>query len=420
LKFDILNLKSSIATFFNKTIRSQPWLEESGYALVHGSFLMGTFFKIPVRLHWTFGLLIAFVIYVGKMREISWFNIGLFGLSVLALFFCVLLHEFGHALSAQYFGVPTRDIILLPIGGMARLDKLPDNPVHEFIVAIAGPAVNLVLFIGLSIVLSVGYHLTFDTNDLLHLSLNRIILDPTARFLASLLHANLLLAVFNMAPAFPLDGGRVLRALLSIPLGRTRATAWAVFFGQTLAIGFFIYALLPLGLPLLPPDSTWHDVIDWRFQPVLMFIAFFVIYTARHEYHQVLLEKAMNDHKIDSIMSTVFTRFQTRDVMFTAIDKAQKSGIKDFLVFDDDNLLRGVLQENDRVDAERNQQFDALVSTYTTTNFQAITPSESIKSVYDKMIKGEQSLLPVLNREGSVVGIIDFEMIEAFMNRDSF
>ena len=406
-----------IATFFNNTIRTHPWYERLEYAVVNGSFHVATFFKIPVRVHWSFGLLVLFIIYVGKTQHQSWLDIGILGAFVFSLFTCVLLHEFGHALSAKYYGVSTRDITLLPIGGMARLEKLPENPIHEFVVAIAGPAVNLLIFIILSIFLCYGYHLTFNTSDLLHLTSNRIILDPTVRFLASLLHANLILAFFNMIPAFPLDGGRVLRALLSIPLGRTKATAWAVFLGQTVAIGFFIYALLPLGLGLLPKDSEWQDIIDWDFQPVLMFIAFFVIYTARHEYGQVLLEQAMSEHAISSIMSSIFTRFQTRDVMHTAIEKSSKSALKEFLVFDDDQILRGILQEEDIKDAQKNQHFDALVSTYTMTNFQTATPTESIKSVYERMLKVEQSLFPVLNTEGGVIGIVDFEMIENFMKR---
>jgi Zn-dependent protease len=406
-----------ITTYFNDTIRTQPWYEQLEFAILHGSFRVVTLFKIPVRVHWSFGLLILFVVYVGKMRNADWLNIALFGAFVLALFFCVLLHEFGHALSAQYFGVSTRDITILPIGGMARLDKLPENPLHEFIVAIAGPAVNLVLFVLLSVGLYFGYHLTFDTNDLLHLKSNRIILNPTASFLASLMHANLILAFFNMIPAFPLDGGRVLRALLSIPLGRATATAWAVFLGQSVAIGFFIYALLPLGVSYLPEKAAFRDVIDWDFQPVLMLIACFVIYTARHEYEQVLLEKAMTEQTIMDILSPIFTRFQTQDVMFTAIDKSAKTGIKEFLVFDDDQKLRGILQEDSIKDATENKQFDALVSTYTTTDFQTTTPTESIKSVYERMLKVEQSLFPVLNTEGSVSGIVDFSMIENFMKK---
>jgi Zn-dependent protease/predicted transcriptional regulator len=407
-----------IATFFNDSIRTKPWYARTEQAMIHGSLRLTTVFNIPVRVHWSFGLLALFIIYVGKRGDGSWLNVVFFGFFVLALFFCVLLHEFGHALSARYFGVSTRDITLLPIGGMARLDKLPENPIHEFVVAIAGPAVNLIIFGLLSVILYFGYHLSFNTNDLLHMSSNRIILNPTAGFLSSLLHANLLLAVFNMIPAFPLDGGRVLRALLSLPFGRARATALAVFLGQSVAIGFFIYALLPLGLGVLPENSEWREIIDWGFQPVLMFISFFVIYTARHEYSQVLLEQSMSQNTVNTIMSTVFTRFQTRDAVFTAIEKAKKTGINDFLVFDDDQILRGILQEEDIKDAEKNKDTDAFVSSYTTTEFQTSQPSESIKSVYERMLKVEQSLFPVLNTEGGVVGIVDFEMIENFMKNE--
>ncbi len=406
-----------ITTFFNTSVRSQRWFGLLESAVMDGSFRVATFWGIPVRLHWSFSLLIFFVIYMGKQQNQSWLHIGISGLFVLLLFLCVLLHEFGHALSAKYFNVPTRDITLLPIGGMARLDKLPEKPIQEFVVAIAGPAVNLVIYLLLSTFIYFEYHLTFDINDLLHFRSNRIILDPTAGFLASLMQANLILAVFNMVPAFPLDGGRVLRALLSIPLGRTKATALAVFLGQTLAIGFFIYAFLPLGLNLLPKNSSLHEIIDWPFQPVLMFIAFFVIYTARNEYSQVLLEQEMNEKTVADMMSTVFIRFQTIDVMHTAIKKCSESIVKDFLVFDDAQILRGVLQEADINTAKENNHFDALVSTYTTKNFQSARPTESIKSIYDRMIKIEQSLLPVLDTEGGVVGVVDFEMMENFMKK---
>jgi predicted transcriptional regulator len=204
---------------------------------------------------------------------------------------------------------------------------------------------------------------------------------------------------------------------LSIFLGRTKATAWAVFLGQTLAIGFFIYAFLPLGLDLLPEEAPIRDIIDWPFQPVLMFISLFVIYTARNEYSQVLLEQEMNEKTVADLMSTIFVRFQTIDAMHTAIKKCSESVVKDFLVFDDAQILRGVLQEADINDAQKNGHFEAMVSTYTTVNFQSARPTDSIKSIYDRMIKAEQSLFPVLNTEGAVVGVVDFEMMENFMKK---
>ena len=406
---------SDITSFFKNATQNSTFRGLFDWSFMRGSFRVATFFDVPVRVHWTFGLLILFVVYLGKMRDANWLNISVIVLLVLLLFVCVLLHEFGHALSAKYYGIPTRDITILPIGGMARLDRLPDNPIHEFVVAIAGPLVNLAIFGLLYAVLSFGFHINFNVIDLLTFKTNRIIIDPTALFLANLLHANLLLAVFNMVPAFPLDGGRVFRALLSIPFGRTKATAWAVFLGQTMAIMFFILAILPLGLGLLPENASLRAVIDWDFQPVLMLISFFVIYTARHEYAQVLLEQEMNNNTVARIMSPIFTRFQTIDVMHAAIQKSSESPIKDFLVFDNDQILRGLLLENDIQDAQKNSHFDAFVATYTTTDFQKAHIGETVKSVYDRMMKNEQALFPVLNTEGVVVGVVDYEMMEKFM-----
>ena len=140
-----------------------------------------------------------------------------------------------------------------------------------------------------------------------------------------------------------------------------------------------------------------------------------MIYTGRHEYAQVLLEQEMTDKTMAHIMSPIFTRFQTIDALHSAIQKAADSSIKDFLVFDNDQILRGILQENDINDAQKNSHFDALVVTYMTTDFQTARIGESIKSVYERMMKNEQPLFPVLNTEGTVVGIVDYEMMEKFM-----
>ena len=136
---------SDLSSFFKNATQNNSLRGVLDWSFMRGSFRVATFFDVPVRVHWTFGLLILFVIYVGKMRDANWLNIGIIVLLVLLLFVCVLLHEFGHALSAKYYGIPTRDITILPIGGMARLDRLPDNPIHEFVVAIAGPLVNLAI-----------------------------------------------------------------------------------------------------------------------------------------------------------------------------------------------------------------------------------------------------------------------------------
>ena len=379
------------------------------------SFPLGTYFNIPVRVHYSFAFLIVFVIYVGKSRDASWGNIALFGIFILCLFLCVLLHEFGHALSARLYGISTHDITILPIGGVARLDRLPERPLHELIVAIAGPAVNIVLFTLLSAILYIFFHIKFSIYETLTNTTNQIVIDPTAGFIANLMQANLMLAVFNMIPAFPLDGGRVLRALLSMSFGRSKATQWAALIGQILAIFFFLYAIIPLFTAFLPKNHAANTFVDWTFQPVLMLISFFVFYTARSEYRQTILDKNLASKPVKEVTRAVLNTLQTTDIMHTATSQWQKDREINFLVYDNDKILRGVLQDGDIQDALKNQAFDALVSTYMTVNFYTIQETDSLKNAYDKMVETGQSLLPVINTEGSVVGIIDEEILSKFI-----
>ncbi len=217
---------------------------------MRGSIKLFTWYGIPVHLHWSFGLIFVYVFWLGykdgnSTPEIAW-QMGL----VAALFGCVLLHEYGHALTARRYGVGTRDIILTPIGGVARLERMPEKPIQEFFVAIAGPLVNILIAAVLSLVCYF-----FFREDLLALfsgetvqaivdeeSGNIVDQQPLfsslfAKSLFNLAFLNIGLAVFNLIPAFPMDGGRILRALLSMRIGRAKATKVAAGVGQVLALG---------------------------------------------------------------------------------------------------------------------------------------------------------------------------------------
>lgn len=178
------------------------------------SWKLGRFAGIDVFLHPTFLLLL---LVPGVAENLPF---------VLAIFGCVLLHEFGHALAARRFGIGTADITLYPIGGVARLTRMPRAPGVELLIALAGPAVNLAIAAGLYLMLSLGG------------------VVGAGAFMASLLVANLALAFFNLIPAFPMDGGRVLRALLGGWIGRARATSFAAAVGRTLAVAVGVYSLL--------------------------------------------------------------------------------------------------------------------------------------------------------------------------------
>tara|TARA_R110002073_G_scaffold8027_22_gene44923 strand:+ start:11911 stop:12927 length:1017 start_codon:yes stop_codon:yes gene_type:complete len=200
-----------------------------------GSWHLGRFANIDVRVHWTF-LLVPLWIYFSSLAAGS----GVAGatisvLFVLSIFACVLFHEYGHALMARRFGIPTRDITILPIGGVASLERMPRRPAHELAIAVAGPAVNVVI----AAAIFLGF----------------AILDPTAgavtSFLSRLALVNVALVVFNMLPAFPMDGGRVLRSILAMTMPYASATRIAANVGQVTAVGFGLLGLISGNLMLV-------------------------------------------------------------------------------------------------------------------------------------------------------------------------
>jgi Zn-dependent protease len=207
---------------------------------------------IEVRIHLTFLLFLAWI-------WVSYYRVaGLAGavqgvLFVLALFACVLLHEFGHAFAARGFGIATPDITLLPIGGVARLSRIPDQPWQEFVVAIAGPLVNVVIAGALILVV----HRSAELQQFEYLE------NPRVELLSRLASVNVMLVLFNLIPAFPMDGGRILRALLAMTMPYARATQIAAWIGQGLAVVFGIFGLFG--------------------NPLLIFIAFFIFAGAQQE-----------------------------------------------------------------------------------------------------------------------------------------
>ncbi|WP_144057703.1 site-2 protease family protein [Novipirellula maiorica] len=241
---------------------------------MRGSWHLGRFADIDVRIHWTFLLVPLWIYFSSLAAGLGVASATVSVLFVLSIFACVLFHEYGHALMARRFGIPTRDITLLPIGGVASLERMPRRPVHELAIAVAGPAVNVVIaaaiFIGFAIV------------------------DPTAgattSFLSRLAVVNVALVLFNMLPAFPMDGGRVLRSLLAMTMPYTSATRIAANVGQITAVGFGLLGLISGNL-------------------MLVFIAGFIFLAARGEAmmanmpdrHDVAGVPPTNDESVDAV-----------------------------------------------------------------------------------------------------------------------
>ncbi|HJW28527.1 MAG TPA: site-2 protease family protein, partial [Saprospiraceae bacterium] len=205
-----------------------------------GSFRIVTFKGIPVKIHWSFGLLLLYIAFDSSRDKFELLNVIMAIVIVLGVFFCVILHEFGHALTARRFGVKTFDILMTPIGGIARLERMPEGKGQEFWVAIAGPMVNF-LIVGL---IWLGYFIfAGKVLPLFSSSLWTFQNQPPSYFII-LMMANGYLGLFNLLPAFPMDGGRMLRSLLSLRMDRARATQWAANVGQVLAVGLFGIGLL--------------------------------------------------------------------------------------------------------------------------------------------------------------------------------
>ncbi len=227
---------------------------------------VGRYLGIDVHIHWTFWLLIF--IYLVSVAKTGGLYEGVLAVSFIwSVFFCVLLHEYGHALAARKFGIRTLDITLMPLGGIARLERLPEKPVQELVVALAGPAVNLVISLVLLLVLFLDLIATPAAPSM----------EIGNSFLGQLMAVNLILALFNMLPAFPMDGGRVLRSLLAIKLGRLRATSIAARIGRWMALAL----------------AVWAIFVQWN--PMLLLLAGFIFVTGTIELFQVRAQSVMQN-----------------------------------------------------------------------------------------------------------------------------
>ncbi|MEX2512646.1 MAG: site-2 protease family protein [Cyclobacteriaceae bacterium] len=280
------------------------------------SLYLGKYSGIKVYIHWTFSLLLLWIIISNMQSGAAIADTGWTILFILSIFFCVILHEFGHALTAQKYGIQTKDIILLPIGGLARLEKLPEDPKQELKVALAGPLVNVILFLLLGIVV---YFTGFDQNQIEEAHLDG---ESIWVFLAS---ANLILALFNLLPAFPMDGGRVLRALLSIKMSRVKATEIAGGIGQMMAIFFVFFGLFN--------------------NPILVLIGIFIFLGAQAEVNHTKQNFFLKGFQVGDALMRKFSIVAYDAPLQKAVDKLLDSQATHFVVVKEDEPIATLSRE---------------------------------------------------------------------------
>ncbi len=354
------------------------------------SFTLTNLFDIPVKIHWTFGLLVLFVGYFAISSGLSFVEISIFSSYVFCLFIFVIMHEYGHALAAKKYGIRTRDIIISPIGGVARLESMPENPRHELVVAIAGPMVNVFCFSVLFILqLLLGGKLLPTVSDL-NLSASG------SDFIHLLMLINGTLVVFNMIPAFPMDGGRVLRAFTTILTNdRVKATKIASTIGQVIALCFITYGF-------------YFD------HYALVFIGLFVIITARQEYQQILLQEKLRNTRLEDIVRSDFPILQKEDTIDTLLtSKATKS----YLVVNEYDHVIGVLPPVLLDALAKEDKKNILASSFMLTSIGQLADSTSLMTAFQAMNHYGWVLTSVFDQNNQVKGWVSREMINEFVNQ---
>lgn len=339
---------------------------------------------IEVKLHFTFLLFLAWIGFSYYLRggPSEAVNGVIF---ICLIFLCVLLHEFGHAFAARAFGIPTPDITLLPIGGVARLKRMPEHPWQELVVAVAGPLVNVVIALFLIAVL--GQPASLEKWQQLN--------DPEAELLAKLAAVNIWLVLFNLIPAFPMDGGRVLRAFLAMSLPYSKATSIAATIGQGLAI--------VLGLAGLFGN------------PMLILIAFFIFLAAQQEATYAEMKDLARGMPVADAMVTHLVHLPPHATLDHAVEALLRTCQHEFPIVSSDGRFLGLLTRDDLISAMKQHGASAPASQFMRTDLPVVETYSPFEEAFHRMNECGCPALPVVDRYGRFVGLITPENVGELM-----
>jgi Zn-dependent protease/predicted transcriptional regulator len=336
-------------------------------------------FGIEVRVHATFLVLLAWVA-LSHLMHGNDVGTAVGGVAyVVAVFAIIVLHELGHALTARQFGIATRDITLLPIGGVSRLERMPTKPSQELLVAIAGPAVN----IGLAILFFALLALMGAVSDATRLTL---IGGP---FVAKLMWTNVGLAVFNLIPAFPMDGGRVLRALIALRADYVRATDIAAAVGQAVALAFGLVGLFS--------------------NPFLVFIALFVWVGAQEEAKMAHVRASLAGVPVSRAMIANVVAVTPGEPLANVIQH-MLAGFQEDVPVVQDGALVGILGRGEVLKAAVDGGSDLPVSSLMVQAVPTVRETDSLDTALERLRESGRRSIPVV-RDGLLVGMLPIENI---------
>lgn len=344
------------------------------------SYTIGRIGGTEIKVHVTFLILVAFWALAGHQQGGAAGAINA-SIMLLALFGCVLLHEFGHITMARRFGVRTPDVILLPIGGVARLERIPSEPRQELLIAVAGPLVTLAIVVVLYLLLwSIGPRPTLGT------------LDPGSDFLTFLMRVNAFLLIFNLIPAFPMDGGRMLRAVLASRLGLLRGTRLAATLGQILAAVGGFYGLT-------------------AGQPLLALIAFFVFLGAGAEASSVETRVAGEGLRVNQMMVTNFRTIPIYATLGDAVELLLSGEQREFPVVDNLGRTEGILTRDNLIRGLSQRGPGSPVSESMTGGAPTVAPTLGFEEALDRLRGSGLPAIPVVDATGKLVGLLTLDNI---------
>lgn len=348
---------------------------------------IGKVFGINLSIHWTF-LLILLWAFIRSYKVEQDFAQGLSGvLFICFLFVCVILHELGHSLTARTFKCKTKSIIISPIGGVANMEQIPEKPKQEMLVAIAGPLVNF------SIAVILFFYLKFSNQFIDLQEINELEAIEAINIPFQLFIANIVLGVFNLIPAFPMDGGRILRAFLSFKMERVEATKKAAQIGQFFGILFVFIGLL---------GNPW-----------LAFIGILIFLFAGMESNFEQTKHALSNRNVQEVLMTKFTSFNITDSLNDVIKVTLSGQESSFLVCDNNHVV-GTVSRKELLEGLSYFGKDAPVSKIMRKDFLKLNTKMLLSEVYQKFIQQGIEIAPVyLNSKLS--GVLDKENVEELL-----
>lgn len=350
-----------------------------------GSFKLGNIAGVSVFIHWTFTLLLAYIIFSNYRAGHTTIQIVWSVIFILSIFITVFLHELGHALAAKRYNIKTKDITLLPIGGLARLESIPEKPKEELVVAIAGPIVNIILagITALFITIPDANELTFQLSNGIN----------STNFFLNFFIVNLFLAIFNLIPAFPMDGGRVLRALLAMKFKRHIATNIAARIGQVIALGFIF--------------------LGFYSNPFLIFIGIFIMLGAQAEAQYTQAKSMLAGYKVKDALMKDYKIIAGHETIKTAVELLLNGQGKNFLVMDNGQPV-GTLSRDEIIKSLSGLGESEVIHNVMNKNLIFLKSDSPLDAAYHQAQAHKSILMPVMENN-QLIGALDIENILEFI-----